>query len=147
MPYGFASHFAPQALDQALAVYRDRFKPSEQTAAPYALVGVNVIAAETDEEARFLATSQQMSFADIFRGQRRLMQPPIEDIETYWTPMEKAQAGQMLDLSVIGSRETVRRRLQQIIERTQADELMIVSDMYDPQKRLRSLELTMDAAA
>ena len=75
------------------------------------------------------------------------MQPPIEDIETYWTPMEKAQAGQMLDFSVIGSRETVRRRLQQIIERTQADELMIVSDMYDPQKRLRSLELTMDAAA
>lgn len=147
LPYGFASHFAPQALDQALAVYRDRFKPSEQTAAPYALVGVNVIAAETDEEARFLATSQQMSFADIFRGQRRLMQPPIEDIETYWTPTEKAQAGQMLDFSVIGSRETVRRRLQQIIERTQADELMIVSDMYDPQKRLRSLELTMDAAA
>jgi alkanesulfonate monooxygenase SsuD/methylene tetrahydromethanopterin reductase-like flavin-dependent oxidoreductase (luciferase family) len=88
-----------------------------------------------------------MSFADIFRGQRRLMQPPIEDIETYWTPTEKAQTEQMLDFSVIGSRETVRRRLQQIIERTQADELMIVSDMYDPQKRLRSLELTMDAAA
>jgi luciferase family oxidoreductase group 1 len=147
LPYGFASHFAPQALDQALAIYRDRFKPSEQAAAPYALVGVNVIAAETDEEARFLATSQQMSFADIFRGQRRLMQPPIEDIDTYWTPMEKAQAGQMLDFSVIGSRETVRRGLQQIIERTQADELMIVSDMYDSQKRLRSLELTMDAAA
>jgi len=146
LPYGFASHFAPQALDQALAIYRERFKASEQAASPYALVGVNVIAAETDEEARVLATSQQMSFADIFRGQRRLMQPPIADIDTYWTSAEKAQAGQMLSFSIIGSKETVRQRLQQTIERTQADELMIVSDIYDHQKRLRSFEIIADAA-
>ncbi|MET0438980.1 MAG: LLM class flavin-dependent oxidoreductase [Devosia sp.] len=146
LPYGFASHFAPQALDQALAIYRERFKASEQAASPYALVGVNVIAAETDDEARVLATSQQMSFADIFRGQRRLMQPPIADIDTYWTPAERAQAGQMLSFSIIGSKETVRRRLQQTIERTQADELMIVSDIYDHQKRLRSFEIIADAA-
>lgn len=146
LPYGFASHFAPQALDQALAIYRERFKASEQAASPYALVGVNVIAAETDDEARVLATSQQMSFADIFRGQRRLMQPPIADIDTYWTPAEQAQAGQMLSFSIIGGKETVRRRLQQTIERTQADELMIVSDIYDHQKRLRSFEIIADAA-
>lgn len=145
LPYGFASHFAPQALHQALNVYRTNFKPSPQQDKPYALVGVNVIAAETDEEARYLATSQQMSFADLFRGARSLMQPPIEDIETYWSPQEKAQAGQMLSCSVVGGPETVRRGLLKLIEDTAADELMIVSDIYDPDKRLRSFELTAQA--
>jgi luciferase family oxidoreductase group 1 len=147
LPYGFASHFAPQALHQALEVYRATFKPSEQLDKPYALVGVNVIAADTDEEARYLATSQQMSFADIFRGARGLMQPPIDDIETYWTPQEKAQAGQMLRCSVIGSRETVRDGLTRLFEETGADEFMIVSDVFDPAKRLRSLEIIAQAMA
>mgnify|MGYP001409760797 CR=1 FL=1 len=147
LPYGFASHFAPQALHQALAVYRERFKPSEQLDRPYALIGVNVVAAGSDEEARHLATSQQMSFADIFRGTRRLMQPPIADIETYWTPQEKAQAGQMLACSVIGSPQTVRRGLEELVAQTAADELMIVSDLFDPQKRLRSFELIAQAMA
>lgn len=146
LPYGFASHFAPQALDAALSLYRTRFEPSEQQRVPYALVGVNVIAAATDAEARRLATSQQMSFADLFRGKRRLMQPPIEDIETYWTPHEKAQAGQMLSCSIVGSVDTVRRGLQALLERTQADELMIVSDVFEPSARLRSFELIMQAA-
>lgn len=145
LPYGFASHFAPQALNQALEVYRSAFKPSAQASRPYALVGVNVIAAETDEEARYLATSQQMSFADLFRGTRGLMQPPIESIDSYWTPQEKAQAGQMLSCSVIGSRETVRRGLQQLVDKTQADELMIVCDVFDPQKRMRSVEIIAEA--
>lgn len=141
LPYGFASHFAPQALDMALKVYRERFQPSEQLARPYALVGVNVIAAESDEEARFLATTQQMSFTDIFRGARQLAQPPIADIESYWTPLEKAQASQMLACSIIGSPETVRKGLHDLVQRTSADELMIVSDVFDPAKRLRSFEL------
>ncbi|MEH6386698.1 LLM class flavin-dependent oxidoreductase [Pseudomonas profundi] len=145
LPYGFASHFAPQALHQALDVYRSTFKPSAQADKPYALVGVNVIAAETDEEARYLATSQQMSFTDLFRGTRGLMQPPIEDIETYWTPQEKSQAGQMLSCSVVGSRESVRRGLQQLIKDTGADELMIVCDIFDPEKRLMSLQLIAEA--
>jgi luciferase family oxidoreductase group 1 len=141
LPYGFASHFAPQALDMALQVYRERFQPSEQLAKPYALVGVNVIAAQSDEEARFLATTQQMSFTDIFRGARRLSQPPIADIESYWTPLEKAQASQMLACSIVGSPDTVRKGLQDLVQRTQADELMIVSDVFDPAKRLRSFEM------
>src|SRR5690606_35918956 len=116
LPYGFASHFAPQALDMALAIYRERFKPSEQLAKPYALVGVNVIAAETDEEARRLATSQQMSFADIFRGARNLTQPPIDDIETYWSPQEKAQVMQMLSCSVVGDSRSVRNGLRELAE-------------------------------
>ncbi|MFC5387402.1 LLM class flavin-dependent oxidoreductase [Aquamicrobium segne] len=141
LPYGFASHFAPQALDQALEVYRSRFKPSKQLSQPYVLIGVNVIAAETDAEARFLATSQQMSFTDIFRGARNLTQPPIEDIESYWTPTEKVQVMQMLSCSVVGSPATVREGLDNLLARTGTDELMIISDMFDPAKRLRSFEL------
>lgn len=141
LPYGFASHFAPQALDQALSIYRTRFKPNAKMAKPYALIGVNVIAAETDEEARYLATSQQMSFANLVRGQRKLTQPPIDDIDTYWTPQERAQASAMLNFSIIGARDTVRKGIDALLERTQADELMIVSDMYDPEKRRRSVEI------
>jgi luciferase family oxidoreductase group 1 len=145
LPYAFASHFAPELLLPALQIYRTRFKPSEQQAKPYAMVGVNVIAAETDVEARRLATTQQMSFAGIFRGARGLSQPPIDDIETYWSPMEKAQAGQMLARSIVGSAETVRSGLQALIDETGADELMIVSDVYDHGKRLRSFEMIAEA--
>ena len=145
LPYGFASHFAPQALDMAIAIYRERFKPSDQLAKPYVLVGMNVIAAESDDEARRLATTQQMSFANIFRGTRSLSQPPIDDIDSYWSPQEKMQASQMLACSVVGSPETVRRGLQDMIERTNADELMIVSDIFDAQKRLRSFQIIAEA--
>ncbi len=141
LPYAFASHFAPELLIQALQIYRTRFKPSEQLSQPYAMVGVNVIAAETDAEARRLATTQQMSFTNMFRGTRGLSQPPIDDIETYWSPMEKAQAQQMLARSITGSPETVRAGLEKLIEETGADELMIVSDVYDHQARLRSFEM------
>lgn len=141
LPFGFASHFAPQALDEALRIYRARFEPSEQQATPYALVGVNVIAAETDVEARRLWTTQQMSFAGIVRGERGLTKPPIDDIDTYWSPAERAQASQMLGCSVIGDADTVRAGLCALIERTKADELMIVSDVFDPELRKRSLEI------
>ncbi|MBO9197692.1 LLM class flavin-dependent oxidoreductase [Rhizobium sp. 16-449-1b] len=141
LPYAFASHFAPELLLQALQIYRTRFKPSEQLSQPYAMVGVNVIAAETDAEARRLATTQQMSFTDMFRGTRGLSQPPIDDIETYWSPMEKAQAQQMLARSIIGSPETVRAGLERLVEETGADELMIVSDVYDHSARLQSFEM------
>lgn len=147
LPYGFASHFAPQALDDALRVYRARFKPSKQQATPYCLVGVNVIAAETDAEARRLWTSQQMSFAGLLRGERKLTQPPIDDIDAYWSPMEKAQASQMLGCSVVGSPDTVRQGLRALAERTGADELMVVSDVFDPALRRRSIELIAAAGA
>jgi luciferase family oxidoreductase group 1 len=141
LPYSFASHFAPQLLDRAIAVYRERFKPSPRLAAPYVMVGVNAIAADTDAEARRLWTSQQMSFADLLRGTRRVMQPPIEDIDTYWTPPEKTHASQMLACSVVGGVERVRDGLQALVERTRADELIVVSDVFDFARRLRSFEL------
>lgn len=145
LPYGFASHFAPDLLLPALEIYRRRFKPSVQQATPYAAIGVNVIAADTDAEAKFLATTQQMSFANIFRGARGLSQPPIADIEAYWSPMEKAQALRMLQLSVVGSPQTVKRGLDALIAETGADELMIVSDVYDHARRLRSYQLIAEA--
>ena len=147
LPYGFASHFAPDLLMEALSIYRHRFEPSEQLQRPYAMVGVNVIAAETDAEARRLATTQQMSFADLFRGARGLGKPPIDDIETYWSPAERAQAGQMLARSIVGSRQTVRDGLARLIEETGADELMIVSDVYDHGQRLRSFEIIGEVGA
>ncbi len=141
LPFGFASHFAPGSLDQALAIYREGFRLSAQQQRPHALVGVNIIAAENDEEARFLATSQQMSFTHMVRGTRRLTQPPIADIETYWSPREKLHVQQMLACSIIGGPETVRRGVDALLERTGADELMVVSDMFDFGKRLRSFEI------
>ena len=146
LPYAFASHFAPDLLLPALEIYRARFKPSAQLARPYAMVGVNVVAGETDAEARRLATTQQMAFANIFRGARGLSQPPIDDIETYWSPAEKAQASRMLARAIVGSRDTVRRGLKALVAETGADELIVVSDVYDHARRIRSLELIAEAA-
>lgn len=146
LPYAFASHFAPDLLIPALQIYRTRFKPSDQLDRPYAMVGVNIIAADSDGEARRLATTQQMSFTNIFRGARGLSQPPIDDIETYWSPGEKAQAMGMLARSIVGAPDTVRSGMKALIAETGADELMVVSDVYDHPTRLRSLELIADVA-
>jgi luciferase family oxidoreductase group 1 len=141
LPYAFASHFAPQQLMPALHFYRERFKPSAQLDRPYAMVGVNIIAADTDQAARRLATTQQMSFANIFRGARTFSQPPIDDIESYWSPQEKYQVMQMLERSIVGSRDSVAAGIERLVAETGADELMVVSDVYDHDERLRSFEL------
>src|SRR6202795_2931415 len=130
LPYAFASHFAPELLIPALQIYRARFRSSEQLARPYAMVGVNIVAARTDDEARPLGTTQEMSFPNLFRGARGLSQPPIDDIESYWSPAEKAQAMGMLARSIIGSTDTIRSGMDALITETGADELMIVSDVY-----------------
>jgi luciferase family oxidoreductase group 1 len=147
LPYAFASHFAPEALDEALALYRRLFKPSAQLAQPYAMAGVNVVAAETDEAARRLFTSHQQSFVNLRRGRPGPQQPPIDDIEDYWTPVEKEMASRALACAVVGSPETVRRGLAQFAERTQADELMVVSAIFDPAARRRSYEILAEVAA
>ena len=145
LPYAFASHFAPQQLLPALEVYRSRFEPSAQLQKPHAMVGMNLIAADTAEEARRLATSLQMSFTNLLRGQRQLSQPPIDDIDSYWNPQEKAQAQSMLACSVFGDKDDIRAGVQQVLEQTGADELIIVSDIYDHDARLRSFELIAQA--
>ncbi|HEX8299272.1 MAG TPA: LLM class flavin-dependent oxidoreductase [Rubricoccaceae bacterium] len=142
LPFAFASHFSPDLLLDALRLYRERFTPSEQLERPYAIVGVNVVAAETDAEARRLATSQQKSFADLFQyGSSGPLEPPVDDIDAYWSPSAKAQAGRMLARSVVGGPATVERGLEALIDETGADELVLVSDVYSHAARLRSFEI------
>jgi luciferase family oxidoreductase group 1 len=141
LPYAFASHFAPGSLTEALELYRAEFRPSEQQKRPLVMLGVNVVIGETDEAARKLFTSLQQSFANIHRGARGKLPPPIEDIADYWSPFEKLQAGSMLSCSFAGSRETVQAGLENFLEKTGADELMVSSPIYDHSARLRSYEI------
>jgi luciferase family oxidoreductase group 1 len=141
LPYAFASHFAPDALSEALHVYRERYQPSAANPKPHAMVGANVIVADTDEEAKHLFTSLQMRFADMVRGARGLLKPPIDDIETYWSPIEKAQASRMLACSFVGSRGTVEAQLRAFIADTGADELIVATAVHDLAARSKSYEL------
>jgi luciferase family oxidoreductase group 1 len=147
LPYAFASHFAPDALMQALDVYRSRFEPSDQLDRPYAMVGANVVAAGSDAEAKKLFTSAQQSFANLFRGTRGKLPPPIDDIESYWSPLEKAQASRMLACSIVGSRSAVRDGLERLIGETAADEVIVAAAIYDHRERLASYEILADVGA
>ena len=146
LPYAFASHFAPAQLLPALRIYRERFRPSTQLAHPHAMIGVNIIAAETDAEARRLATTQQMSVTDLFRGARGVSKPPIDDIDIYWNDMECAQAQGFLARSIVGAPTTIAEGITALVAETGADELMIVSDVFDPAARRRSYEIIAEAA-
>jgi luciferase family oxidoreductase group 1 len=144
LPYGFAAHFAPGHLMQALEIYRTQFKPSAQLDRPYALVGINGIAADTDAEARRLFTSSQQSFTNMVRGTRGRLQPPIEDIDSFWLPAEKLHVASLLSRAVVGAKETLGQKISHLIAETQADELMIVSPIYEHSARLRSYEIFAD---
>ena len=141
LPYAFASHFAPDALTQAMELYRHLFKPSEQLQKPYAMAGVNVVVADTDAEARRLFTSHQQSFANLRRGRPGPQQPPIDDIDSYWSPAEKAMAENMLACSIVGSPDTVRHGLERFAAYSGADELMVVSAIFDAEARQKSYSL------
>jgi luciferase family oxidoreductase group 1 len=143
LPFSFASHFAPAYLDAALELYRSQFKPSEQLDQPYAMIGVNVIAADTDEEAEYLASSHQQQFLNMRRGKQTKLLPPVKNMDEIWTPMEKAAVLQSLDpeTTIIGSKETVKQKLDKIQERTKANELIISSQIYHLKDRLRSYEI------
>jgi luciferase family oxidoreductase group 1 len=141
LPYAFASHFAPAALHPALHAYRTGFKASKQLPEAYAAAGVNVFLAETDAEARRLFTSAQQQFTNLVRGRPGKLPPPIEDIEDYWNPLEKAHASSMLTCSFVGSPETVQSGLRSFLAETVVEELFVVSAIYDHAARLRSYEL------
>ena len=141
LPYAFASHFAPTDLMAALDLYRQEFRPSRQLAEPYAMAGLNVFAADTDDEARRLFTTPQQGFTNRFRGIPGPYLPPIDDIEAYWTPAEKAGAMAMLAQSVVGSPATVRAGVERFVELTGVDEIMVVSAIFDHEARLRSYEI------
>ncbi|MNM59257.1 Limonene 1,2-monooxygenase [compost metagenome] len=146
LPFAFASHFAPDYLLAALELYRNYFRPSEVLKEPYAMIAVNVIVADTDEEAQRLATSQQQQFLNLIRRQTGPLCPPVEDMERIWNPEEKALIQRQLGFSAIGSPSTVRAKLEQIVQETQADELIVAAQIYDHSARLRSYELLSELA-
>jgi luciferase family oxidoreductase group 1 len=141
LPYAFASHFAPDSLLDAIAAYRAGFQPSQQLSRPYVMAGVNITAADTDSEAQRLFTTAQQGFTNLIRGRPGPAQPPIDDMDAYWTPQEKFQVSHMLTYSIVGSPETVRAGLQRFIALTNADELMVTAPIFDHQARRRSYEI------
>ena len=141
LPFAFASHFAPDMLMQALDIYRSTFRPSGQLAKPYAMVVANVVAADTDEAARYQFTSVQQAMTNLLRGTPGPMPPPIDNIEAYWSPSEKAGAERMLRYAIAGSASTVEAKLRRFLADTHADELMITTHIYDPAIARRSLAI------
>jgi luciferase family oxidoreductase group 1 len=141
LPFAFASHFAPAQLAQAIEIYRTHFRPSEQLERPYLMLGVTVVAADTDAEAAWLFTSLQQTFLNLRRGRPTQVPPPSHDFEREVTPFELAQLDSVLSQACVGSRETVRRQLQAFVERTGADELILASQIFDHAARLRSYEI------
>jgi len=141
LPFAFASHFAPDMLYQALSIYRSKFKPSAQLQKPHAMVCINAIAADTDEEARRMFTSNQQQFINLRRGKPGKLPAPVDNIESLWSPQESFGVDQALRLSVVGNKETIRHGLQAIARETEADELMINGQIFDHAARLHSFEI------
>lgn len=141
LPFGFAAHFSPEYTLPSLKLYRQVFQPSDDLQKPYALVALNIVAAETDEEAEFLATSQQQSFLNLIRQKPGKIPLPVENMDTIWSDREKALVASRTGGSIIGSKETVKRRLEKYLEETNADEIMVNAMIYPHEKRLRSYEI------
>lgn len=147
LPFAFASHFAPEQLQEALKTYRARFKPSKHLKEPYVMVGVPVIAAETDEQAKKLATTTMQKFLALIRGNPIQGQPPVDDMEELWSHSEKIAVMSRLAIAAIGDSKTVRRKLDWLLEFTDADELIVVSDFYEHKDRVRSYEIVANLKA
>lgn len=146
--YAFASHFAPAALEEALALYRARFEPSKRLAAPHVMLAINIVCAETDAEARRLFTTQQQAFVNLRRGRPGLVPPPLasaEALDAFCTPVEKAGIDQALACSAVGSPATVAAWVDAFVARHRPDELIVTANIHDPEARLRSYALAMEA--
>lgn len=144
LPFAFASHFAPDAMDEALALYRRDFRPSQRLQTPYAMLGVNIVAAASDAEAKRLFTTQQQSFVNLRRGRPGLIPPPIDNIENYWTPTEKFGVQQALACAVVGSADTVKDGIEAFVERHRPDELMITANVFEHEARCRSFAIVAE---
>jgi luciferase family oxidoreductase group 1 len=141
LPFAFASHFSPDHTLPALELYRNTFTPSEVLDEPYAMVGANVVAADTEEEAARIATSLQQQFLSLVRGKPAKLKPPVESMEGIWSQYERAAIEQQLRTAIIGSPEKVKEKLQAFLDETQADEIIVNGQIYDHRARLRSFEL------
>ncbi|MBU8977871.1 MULTISPECIES: LLM class flavin-dependent oxidoreductase [unclassified Lysobacter] len=147
LPFAFASHFAPDAMDHALTMYRREFKPSKRLQQPYAMLALNVVGAESNAQARRAFTTLQQAFVNLRRGRPGLIPAPIDDIESYWTPLEKSGVEQALACSVVGDLPTVRDGMAAFIERHKPDELMITANVFEHAARVHSFEIAAQAAA
>lgn len=145
LPYAFASHFAPAYFKEAVAIYRDKFVPSAQLQKPYVMACVNVVAAGTDAEADYLSTSVKQMFMGIITGKRKLLQPPLADMNAVWTVYEEAAVMEMLAYSFIGSKKTINKKLGDFVEENGVDEIMATSHIYDHEAKLKSFRLFAEA--
>ena len=144
LPFAFAGHFSPDYILPALKLYRESFEASDELEKPYAMLAMNVVAADTDEEAQFLATTQFQSFLRLTRGTPGQMLPPVKNMDDIWTPQEKAAVESRLGGSIIGSAATIKTGLERILAETAADELMINAMIFDHTARLRSYEIVAE---
>lgn len=147
LPFAFASHFAPDQLFQALHVYRENFKPSARLAEPYATVCINIVAADTESEARFLFTSMQQQFINLRRGKPGPLPAPVQNMDSLWSPSEQYGVQQALSMSLVGDVDKVRHGLASLLRETQANEVMVNGQIYDTEARLHSFKLAMEAAS
>lgn len=145
LPYVFASHFAPRYMEEAISIYQDRFVPSQYLEKPYMIVCLNVIAAETDDEAAKLSTTMKQFFLNVVRGSQTPLMPPVENMDGLWTPMEKEMAESMTNVTLMGSKETIRQQLTNFQEKYAVNEIMAVSYIFEPENQKRSYEILMEA--
>ncbi|HZG17494.1 MAG TPA: LLM class flavin-dependent oxidoreductase [Candidatus Bathyarchaeia archaeon] len=141
LPYVFASHFAPRYMEEAISIYRNRFQPSEYLDFPYMMVCLNVIAAETDEEAKRESTTMQQFFLNVVRGSQTPLQPPVDSMDNIWSQQEKEVALSMSSVTLMGSKETVKAQLTNFQEKYHVDEIMAVSYIFDPDRQKRSYQI------
>ena len=144
LPFAFASHFAPDMLFQALQLYRTQFQPSARLEKPYAMVCINIVAADSNRDAEFLFTSMQQAFVKLRRGETGQLPPPIENMDNFWSPAEKYGVQQALSMSLVGDKAKVRHGLISLLRETEADEIMVNGQIFDTQARLHSFDLAMD---
>lgn len=144
LPYAFASHFAPTHLHDALRLYHQHFKPSAQLEKPYSMACLNIIAADTDEEAEYLATSAKKFMLGVIRNTRKPLPPPVESMDNEWSTMERMQIEKMMFYSFIGSKETIAQGLQTFVEETRVNEIIVIANIYDQAARLKSYQLVSE---
>lgn len=141
LPYVFAGHFAPRFLHEALTIYRDQFQPSEVLDKPYVMLALPLVAADTDEEAKFLSTTSKQRILALIRGEALWLQPPIDSMEGLWSEQEEAYVDNFLSLSIMGSPTTIQHRLEMLVKQLGIDEFIFTNDVYDQDKRCHALEI------
>jgi luciferase family oxidoreductase group 1 len=147
LPYVFASHFAPRYMEEAISIYRDRFQPSNYLDKPYMMVCLNVIAAESDEEAKFESTTMQQFFLNVVRGTQTPLSPPVQTMDGLWSPHEEQMATSMSSVTLMGGKQSIKEQLTAFQEKYNVDELMAVSYIYDPDKQKRSYEILKEVVS